>query len=214
MQLTIQEEFDLPLAESLRLYSTTDDAHFASFCKWLSENYDLNKYADIKTAYKDIISPKFLTVCWRTKRLMPIAKWLGWCEKRNLKTLDLGCGSGHMGLIANFFGHSNIGIDNSALFDKLRIFWKQDWIIHNIEAGKSLPVDKFDSITSILTNYGRNWTIPEWDDFIDRVVKDNLKPGGELVLHFPGNKILNYRVHLRNRASRTVNNFMFFNKEM
>lgn len=214
--LTVQAENDLPLSAALmQAANEADDATLAEFYEWLGQTYSSGEYAKVKANCAGEVSPKFLAVCHRTRRLMPIAKSLAWDRKRDLKTLDLGSGAGHMGLIANFFGHRAIGIDDSELFDRLRAFWIQPAIKHRIEARVPLPpLGRFHSISSILTNFGRRWTVAEWGEFLDRLLAEHLEAGGEFVLHFPGNQALEYRNRLRQRASKTEDGgrLMFFTR--
>lgn len=203
--MTVDEENELPLSEALmRAAADTDDEALARLYEWIARTYSSQEYAKIRVDHEGKVSPKFLAICERMRRLMPIAKWLSWDTKSNLKTLDLGSGAGHMGMLANFFGHSALGIDDSSRFDRLREFWAQTVLHHSIEAGRPLPpIGRFHSITAILTNFGRNWTVSQWGDFLDRIIADHLEPDGEFILHFPGNQILDYRTYLRQRASRT-----------
>lgn len=212
-----KEENDPPLYSALKQASArTDDEALARFYEWVAVRYSSRKYAKVMAAYGSKISPKFFDVCERARRLMPVAKLLSWHTRSDLNTLDLGTGAGHMGLIANHFGHSAIGIDGSHLFDGLREFWLQPAIIHRIEARAPLPdeIGRFHSITSILTNYGRRWSVDDWGDFLDRIIEHHLEPDGEFVIHFPGNQALDYREYLRRRASRLEGDgrLMFFTR--
>lgn len=212
--MTVKDENGMTLSAALwRASVNTDDETLADFYDWVALRYDSREYAEVRDDCEGKISPKFFAVCERSRRLMPIAKWLLWDTKSDLKTLDLGSGAGHMGLIATFFGHSAIGLDSSHQYDGLREFWQQPATMHNIEASEPLPpIGKFHSITSILTNYGRAWVAAEWDEFLDCIIADHLEPGGEFVLHFPGKQNLAYREHLRARASRLAEGgrYMFF----
>ncbi len=202
--MSVLDEIALPLSAALTAAAAnTDDPALAGLYEWIGENYSSDDYAKVQAEYRDAIDPKFVAVCARVRRLVPIAKWLGWHERRGLRTLDLGSGAGHMGLIANFFGHSSVGLDCHALYDRLRAFWRQPAVVHNIQASEPLPpIGRFDSITSILTNYGRAWSSEDWDDFLDRILTDHLEPGGELVINFPGDKGIEPRMHIRRRATR------------
>lgn len=202
--MTVDEENELPLSEALVRAAGTDDELLGSFYEWVAKKYCSHEYARIRVENEGKISPKFFAVCHRTKRLMQIARWLSWPAKSNIRTLDLGSGAGHMGMLANFFGHSALGIDDSSRFDRLREFWEQTVLHHSISAGTPLPpIGRFHSITAILTNFGRNWTVDQWGDFLDRIIADHLEPDGEFVIHFPGDQMLDYRAYLRQRASRT-----------
>jgi hypothetical protein len=208
----ILRETALPLSEALKRAS--GEKSLARIFDWIGQNFSSDEYTLVKAEYQNRIDPKFLAVCERVRRLAPVAKWLGWDRRSNLRTLDLGSGAGHMGLIANFFGHSAEGIDCYHIYDRLREFWKQQAVVHRIEARTPLPVGRFHSITSILTNYGRDWSIEEWDEFLSRVLADHLEPGGEFVISFPGDQTLPARKHLRGRAARIEGaRYMLFKRE-
>lgn len=214
--MTVEEENSMPLIAALvQASARTDDDVLKRFYDWLGKQFSSRDYARIQARYIGNIDPKFLAVCWRTKRLMAVAKWLSWHKKSGLRTLDLGSGSGHMGLIANYFEHESLGLDCAPIFDPLMQFWRQATINHRIEAGMPLPdIGRFHSITSILTNYGRNWTKADWSEFLD-LISDHLEPDGEFVIHFPGSPNQGSRGYLRERASRIENDgrFMFFAKD-
>lgn len=213
--LSVRDENAQDLAASLALAAAgTDDEHLIDFYRWIGQHYSSDAYADLQAEFLGTkLSPKFLAICHRTARLMPIAKWLDWHRRQRMRTLDLGSGPGHMGLIANFFGHQSEGIDAYAVYRPLSDFWRQQVHGHRIEAGKALPVGKFHSITSILTNYDRAWSADQWAEFLDRLMADHLEPGGELVVHFPGGQSP-ARDYVRSRASRTEQNgrYLFFTK--
>jgi hypothetical protein len=212
--LTVAQENALPLDEALkRSIGATRDRDLAALYEWIGQNYDTAAYAKVQADYRGQIDPKFVAVCERVRKLLPVARWLGWHKAKGLRTLDLGSGAGHMGLIANYYGHSAEGLDCYALYDGLRAFWRQPAIDHRIEAGQPLPVGRYHSITSILTNYGRDWSIGAWDEFVGRILADHLEPGGEFVISFPGDPNLPARLHLRKRASRIEGRHMFFRRE-
>ncbi|MGV1682911.1 hypothetical protein [Sphingopyxis sp. NJF-3] len=207
----VLRENRVPLSEALR----TEDKALARAFAWIGQNYSSDEYEAVRAGYENRIDPKFLAVCERVRRLLPIAISLGWDRKSDLRTLDLGSGAGHMGLIANCFGHSAEGIDCCDLYDALREFWRQPATFHRIEAGVPLPVGRFHSITSILTNYGRDWSIADWDEFLGRIGADHLEADGEFVISFPGDPNAEARVHLRRRATRTEGGgrLMFFSAQ-
>ena len=216
--MTVDEENELPLSEALmRAAADTDDEALARLYEWIARTYSSQEYAKIRVDHEGKVSPKFLAICERMRRLMPIAKWLSWDMKSNLKTLDLGSGAGHMGMLANFFGHSALGIDNSSRYDRLREFWMQPATHYRIDPWAPLPppLGRFHSITSILTNYGRRWALAEWQDFLDRMTEYHLEPDGEFVIHFPGDQMLENREFLRARASRIEadGRYMFFHRK-
>lgn len=202
--MNVTKENGMPLSIAIKkAASDSSDKTLSAFYEWVDQKFRSSEYSTLRSSYAGLIDPKFLAICERTRNLMPIARLASWHLKRDLRTLDLGCGPGHMGLIANFFGHSSLGIDRAILFGALREFWGQDVVMHSIDADDPLPpVGKFHTITSILTNYGRAWTIGEWDNFIERIKANHLEPGGEFILNFPGNQDLEYRKYLRRKASR------------
>lgn len=212
--LSVRDENSQDLDASLnQAAASTDDKLLRDFYLWIGQNFSSEAYADLQAEFLGSkLSPKFMAVCNRTSKLMRVATWLDWHNRQRLRTLDLGSGAGHMGLIANFFGHESEGIDAYAIYRPLSDFWRQKVHGHRIIAGEALPVGRFHSITSILTNYDRAWSVDDWQAFLDMIMAEHLEPGGELVIHFPGGQSAG-RDYVRSRASRTENGrFLFFTK--
>ena len=109
---------------------------------------------------------------------------------RPKRILDLGCGAGYFLYIAQLLGHRGIGLDMDrvAMFRDITRLLGVRRVVQRIDALRPLPDfgQKFDLITAFMICFNNHkmpdlWKVPEWDFFLDDLVK-HLKPRGRVWL--------------------------------
>lgn len=136
------------------------------------------------------------------------AYWIGvnvkraqdlWLDRSSpLQILDLGCGPGYFLYLCRLFGHDAVGFDpaDDPFFRGTIEFFKVHRVIGRIEPKTPLPDfgKKFDLVTGHRVCFHRvarkqngdwvEWTIRDWEFFINDIRTRLLKPNGRILLEF------------------------------
>lgn len=133
---------------------------------------------------------KYLRIEQRMHRAARQATKLGLSESRQMRILDLGCGTGYFLAVARHLGHEVIGLDlaDSAVFNDFITLLKIPRVEHNITPFTPMPQFgmQFDLITAHLVRFnwidrGQGWTFKEWRYFLDDC-RSRLAPSGRIRL--------------------------------
>jgi len=115
-----------------------------------------------------------------------------------LQILDLGCGPGYFLYLCRLFGHDAVGFDpaDDPFFTGTTEFFKVRRVIGRIEPQTPLPDlgKRFDLVTGHRVCFHRvartqkgdwlEWTLGDWEFFINDIRTRFLKPNGRLLLEF------------------------------
>ena len=113
-----------------------------------------------------------------------------------LRLLDLGCGAGYFLYVCKFFGHDVLGFDTDTepLFRATTSLLDVPRVIGRIERQTPLPDlgEKFDLVTAHRICFHRigrvrdgvEWSLADWDFFINDIRRRFLNENGRLLLDF------------------------------
>lgn len=169
-----------------RLLNTIDRAELSR----LRERYPYRSGARKINAYED--ADYWVGV--NVKRLQDL--WLD--RSPLLEILDLGCGPGYFLYLCRLFGHQGLGLDpdDDPFFRGTTELFGVRRVIARIQPQMPLPDlgKKFDLVTGHRvcfhriarneTGEWREWSLPDWEFFIDDIRTRFLKPNGRLLLEF------------------------------
>ncbi len=128
---------------------------------------------------------------------------IGLDTKPPMRILDLGCGPGHFGVVARFFGHEVTGTDLPSrssglahLYDALCDVYCVKRISHTIVENTPMGEigGRYDLVTALLAAFNvdvhkKPWTAAHWKFFLTDMRENVLNPSGEMFLVLTNNKV-------------------------
>ena len=182
---------DLAIAEATRRARPP----FRQCLQWIAKTIDVERYAAIQQRFIGAKHSKYLDLVWyarhKFQKMHRIGVHRGAPPRR---ILDLGCGPGHLGLIARYGGHEVLGLDQPFeephLYTALCGLFGIAKIEHRIQAFQPLPrVGEFDRVTATVTKFDLDplWGLDAWRFFIDDA-RSMLRAGGRVYITLTSSK--------------------------
>lgn len=152
-----------------------EDRHRAIAARHAADHYQVRKYLNL--------------VYWCRHKFGQLPRFgAGPGRTRTLRILDIGCGPGHLGLVARANGHQVIGIDapldEPHLYTELCQLFGVEKRTHWMAPQHALPdLGKFDRIVSTMTEFDLYpaWDIDDWLFFFADAGR-HLAPGGQIYI--------------------------------
>lgn len=179
------KRLDLAIAEAMPT-CTRDQWRLLT---WIRDELNIESYSLLQHRFRD--EPyqirKYLNlVFWAHHKFSQLDRFGCGAGSTPKRILDIGCGPGHLGLVARHFGHTVVGIDQPFeephLYTELCRFFGIEKVPHQVRAGARLPyLGKFDVITATMVEFDLDpvWQLEHWCYLLDDM-RSMLVTGGQI----------------------------------
>ena len=204
--LRLDDHLRLAITQLAGERSTEEKKLLRVFFEWALANFDADAYAVLQNRYIDAarrgdagaVQVKYLNLPYYARNKMKQLYRLGLHQGPTKRILDVGCGPGHIHLLARHFGHEVLGVDlplpKSHIFNELCSLFHAPKVDCRIEAMTLLPKfsHRFDLVTIFLANFNLDangpWGEPEWRFFVNDVCENILAPNGAIYVTLTGTR--------------------------
>lgn len=176
----------VPLDEAIKAALPDASPALRPFLEWSLKRFGqrTGEYTELQRRHQGGPYTKFLAFTYYARVKLSQMRQLGLADSKPLRILDLGCGAGHVQLIAKYLGHECVGLDvaDYGVFNDLRKFFGVDCIEHRIEKQQPLPDTGggFDLVTGFMVKFDTKWSVKDWEHLVADLRKNHLKPDGRL----------------------------------